>query len=247
MRRIPLALTLLLAAAPSAAIAAPQATPLPLLQRGPEAEALRRIEATQQLPGGGFAAVKVAGRDTLYYLSNDGRILIKGTAYDLWSGRTLTTLADVQRAATRLDLAGFQTLWPQLDPIELGHGPTTVVAFVSPACPHCQSLIDQAQALTERYRFLLLPIPTGGQSGAIVRSLACARDRPAAEAAYLRHGLDAGIAQAESCNVEAVQRRVITAQMLGVKAVPWIVRGDGTSSEGLPQDLAAWLAASSPS
>ena len=250
----PFALAVLLLALPPALdLLAPsparaqQATPLPSLQRGPEALALRRIEATQQLPGGGFAAVKVAGRDALYYLSNDGRILIKGTAYDLWSGRTLSTLADVQRSATRLDLAGFQALWPQLDPIELGSGPATVVAFVSPACPHCQSLIDQAQALTQHYRFLLLPIPAGGQSGAVVRSLACARDKAAAEAAYLRHELEAGIAQTESCNIEAVQRRVITAQMLGVKGVPWIVRADGTSSEGLPQDLAAWLAASSPS
>ena len=99
----PFALAVLLLALPPAldllAQARPQpqqATPLPSLQRGPEALALRRIEATQQLPGGGFAAVKVAGRDALYYLSNDGRILIKGTAYDLWSGRTLS---DARRRA----------------------------------------------------------------------------------------------------------------------------------------------------
>lgn len=236
------ALLLLLLGLQLAPAAAQQTTPLQSLQRGPEAQALRRIEATQQLPGGGFAAIKVAGRANLYYLSNDGRILIKGTAYDLWSGRTLTTMAEVQRSATQLDLAGFQTLWPQLDPIELGRGAETVVAFVSPGCPHCQTLIDQAHGLADRYRFLLLPIPADGQSGAIVRSLACARDKPAAESAYLRHQLAAGVEQSASCNIEAVQRRVITAQMLGIKGVPWIVRADGASSEGLPQDLNAWLA-----
>ena len=243
MRPIPLALALLLAAG---AAAAQQGTPLPALQRGPEAEALREIEATRQLPAGSFSAVKVKGRQGLYFLSADGRILIKGSAYDLWSGRNLTTLDDVERAATRIDLKGFAAIWPQLDPLTLGQGPGTVVAFVSPGCPLCRSLIDQAQALTGRYRFLLLPIPAGGDSAALVRGLACAEDRKAAEAAYLRHAFTGATAQKPVCDLEPVQRRVITAQLLGVKAVPWIVRPDGALSPGMPPDLAAWLAAGGP-
>ncbi|MCH2991151.1 hypothetical protein K3W76_15000, partial [Listeria monocytogenes] len=78
-----------------------------------------------------------------------------------------------------------------------------------------------AQGLLNRYRFLLLPIPAGGQGGAIIRALACAADKPAATTAYLRHESLAGIAQAPGCNIEAAQRRLITAQLLGVKAVPW--------------------------
>ena len=132
---------------------------------------------------------------------------------------------------------------PQLDPLTLGEGPGTVVAFVSPGCPLCRSLIDQAQALTDRYRFLLLPIPAGGDSVALVRSLACAKDRKAAEAAWLRHAFTAATAQKPVCDLEPVQRRVITAQLLGIKAVPWIVRPDGALSDGMPPDLAAWLAA----
>lgn len=239
MRPIPLALALLLAAGGATA---QQGTPLPALQRGPEAQALREIEATRQLPAGSFSAVKVKGRQGLYFLSSDGRILIKGSAYDLWSGRSLTTLADVERAATRIDLKGFAAIWPQLDPLTLGQGSSTVVAFVSPGCPLCRGLIDQAQALTDRYRFLLLPIPAGGDSAALVRGLACAEDREAAEAAWLRHAFTA-TAQKPVCDLEPVQRRVITAQLLGIKAVPWIVRPDGALSEGMPPDLAAWLAA----
>ena len=244
MRPLPLALLLLLTAA--TAHAAPS-TPLAPLQRGPEAQALRQIEATRPLPGASFSAVKVTGRQDLYFLSGDGRILIKGTAYDLWSGQTLSTIEDVAEATTRINLDGFAAIWPQLDPIKLGQGPNTVVAFVAPGCPHCQSLIEQARALGERYRFLLLPIPAGGQGGAIIRALACAADKPAATTAFLRHESLAGIAQAPGCNVEAAQRRLITAQLLGVKAVPWIVRSDGTLSSGMPPDLAAWLAAGSPS
>ena len=118
-----------------------------------------------------------------------------------------------------------------------------MVAFVSPGCPLCRSLIDQALELTDRYRFLLLPIPAGGDSAALVRSLACAQDRKAAEAAWLRHAFTAATAQKPVCDLEPVQRRVITAQLLGIKAVPWIVRPDGVLSAGMPPDLAAWLAA----
>ena len=87
MRPIPLALALLLA---GGSATAQQSTPLPALQRGAEAQALREIEATRQLPAGSFSAVKVKGRQELYFLSGDGRILIKGSAYDLWSGRSST-------------------------------------------------------------------------------------------------------------------------------------------------------------
>ena len=240
MRPLPLALLFLLA---TPLAQAQPSTPLAPLQRGPEAQALRQIEATRPLPGASFSAVKVTGRQDLYFLSGDGRILIKGSAYDLWSGRSLTTLADVERAATRIDLKGFATIWPQLDPLTLGEGPGTVVAFVSPGCPLCRSLIDQALELTDRYRFLLLPIPAGGDSAALVRGLACAKDRKAAEAAWLRHSFTAATAQKPVCDLEPVQRRVITAQLLGIKAVPWIVRPDGALSEGMPPDLAAWLAA----
>ena len=239
MRPFPLALALLLTAATARAEPSTPLPPLPSLQRGPEAQALRQIEATRPLPGASFSAVKVTGRQDLYFLSADGRILIKGTAYDLWSGHTLATIEDVARATTRINLDGFAAIWPQLDPIELGQGPNTVVAFVAPGCPHCQSLIEQARALGERYRFLLLPIPAGGQGGAIIRALACAADKPAATTAFLRHESLAGIAQAPGCNIEAAQRRLITAQLLGVKAVPWIVRSDGTLSNGMPPDFAA--------
>ena len=133
MRPFPLALLFLLATA--SAQAQPSA-PLSPLQRGPEAQALRQIEATRPLPGATFSAVKVTGRQDLYFVSGDGRILIKGTAYDLWSGQTLSTIEDVAAATTRINLDGFAAIWPQLDPITLGQGPNTVVAFVAPGCPH---------------------------------------------------------------------------------------------------------------
>ena len=216
----------------------------PQLQRGPAAQELRGIEAMAKLPPGDFSAVKIAGRAGLYFLSSDGRILIKGAAYDLWAGRQLDTLAEVQHAASHIELEGFAKLWPQLDPIVVGQGPRTVVAFVAPGCPYCQKLMDTAQGLADRYRFLLLPIPGGSQGGAAIRAIACARDKPAAEAAFLHHQPALGLAQREGCDIQAVQRRIITAQMLGIKAVPWLVRDDGTVSPGMPPDLAAWLATS---
>ena len=219
-----------------------QEAALPQLQRGPAAQELRGIEAMAKLPPGDFSAVKIAGRDGLYFLSSDGRILIKGAAYDLWAGRQLDTLAEVQHAASHIELEGFARLWPQLDPIVVGQGPSTVVAFVAPGCPYCQKLMDAAQGLTDRYRFLLLPIPGGDQGGAAIRAIACAHDKPAAETAFLRHQPALGLAQREDCDLQAVQRRIITARMLGVTGVPWIVRADGTVSPGMPPDLTAWLA-----
>lgn len=110
MRPLPLALLLLTAATAHAAPLHPARLP-----RGLEAQALRQTEhASSTLPGATFSAVKVTGRQDLYFLSGDGFILIKGTAFDLWSG-TLSTIEDaVAAATTRINLDGFAAIWPQL-------------------------------------------------------------------------------------------------------------------------------------
>ena len=120
MRPLPLALFVLLA---TASAQAQPSTPLTPLQRGPEALALRQIEATRPLPGATFSAIKVTGRQDLYFLSGDGRILIKGTAYRSVERADALDDRGRCRATTRINLDGFAAIWPQLDPIDPGPGP----------------------------------------------------------------------------------------------------------------------------
>ncbi|MCA2453739.1 DsbC family protein, partial [Vibrio alginolyticus] len=47
--------------------------------------------------------------------------------------------------------------------------------------------------------------------------------------------------QDDACNLEPMQRTLVTAQILGIQGVPFIVANDGRISRGRPYDLSAWL------
>lgn len=200
-----------------------------------------KIEATQRLPGGTFSAVRIAGRPDLYFLSENGRFLIKGQAYDLWSGEELRSIDAVRAATDNVNLTGLDAIWPDLAPLPVGRGSQDVVIFVAPTCPACTQLLDQLPAFEDRYRFLLLPIPIGGDSGELVRHLACAQDPAAAAKALMDHDPRRTLPQRADCDAGPVHKRLVAAQVLQVTSVPWLIRADGRVHPGVPQDLAGWL------
>jgi thiol:disulfide interchange protein DsbC len=80
----------------------------------------------------------------------------------------------------------------------------------------------------------------GPDSERQVRQLGCARDKKAATDALLS-GRIGNLDQDDACNLEPMQRTLVTAQILGIQGVPFIVANDGRISRGRPYDLSAWL------
>ncbi|TFT44863.1 DsbC family protein, partial [Proteus mirabilis] len=65
-------------------------------------------------------------------------------------------------------------------------------------------------------------------------------DKKAATDALL-NGRISNLEQDDTCNLEPMQRTLVTAQILGIQGVPFIVANDGRISRGRPYDLSAWL------
>jgi thiol:disulfide interchange protein DsbC len=229
-------LAAVLAAQPHALWAEPAATLGTIL--GSSDSAIRRMA---RLPVGGLQAVET-NDGQLLFISDTGRYVVRGKAYDLWHGVALTSLAQAEDLAGRIDLKHLKLDVADLGALDLGAGPE-VVAFVDPQCPQSAAFFKDLASLTDRYRFRLIPLPIAEDTQSAVLALHClaTTDRAAALAALLEHRADVPTATG-TCGQQTAQRTLITAQMFGVRGTPFVIAPDGRLHQGRPDDLAGWLA-----
>ncbi len=205
---------------------------------GAEAPAIRRLA---RLPTQGLQAVETADGQLLY-VSDNGRYLIRGSAYDLWHGAELTSLAQAEDLAGRIDIKRLKLDPADLGALDTGTGPA-VLAFVDPHCPHCADLLADLPSLADRYRFRLIPLPIGAESQPAVLALHClASTDPAAALKALFEHTAPPVGTAVGCGQGTAQRALVTAQLLGVRGTPFLIAPDGRLHQGRPADLAGWLA-----
>jgi thiol:disulfide interchange protein DsbC len=205
---------------------------------------LRGIGGVQRLPVAGVQMIE-AGERLLFVFAN-GRYVFTGPAWDLWHGAKLTSLEQAARLAARIDLKRLGLDPATLGALDLGGGEKHVVVFVDPRCPHCRGLLDKLPALAERYRFRLVPLPVlGPDSEAAVARLDCLseKNQAAAREALLAGTFDQIPGPEGVCGQAAAQRALVTAQLLGLAGVPYLIAPDGRLQEGVPADLEAWLEA----
>ena len=218
--------------------AAPASTQAP----GGVQELLRGIRGMQRLPVAGVQMVDAGER--VLFVSDNGRYVFTGPAWDLWHGVKLQTLEEGARLAARVDLKRLGLDPASLGAIDLGSGKEDVVAFVDPRCPHCRDLLEKLPALAERYRFRLVPLPVLGRDSetAVVRLDCLAeQDAAAARAALLAGDVAVLPEAAGTCGQAPAQRALVTARLLGIRGVPYLIAPDGRLQQGAPTDLQAWL------
>jgi thiol:disulfide interchange protein DsbC len=200
------------------------------------------IRGTQRLPVAGVQMIDAGGR--VLFVSDNGRYVFTGPAWDLWHGARLETLAEGARLAERIDLARLKLDPAALGALDLGTGDEDVVVFIDPLCPHCRSLIGALPSLAERYRFRLVPLPVlGPDSESAVIRMACLTERdPDAAREALRTDRIAKLPEATAtCGQTQAQRALVTARLLGIRGVPYLIAPDGRLRQGAPDDLAGWL------
>lgn len=103
------------------------------------------------LPIQGLKAIKQAGE--VVFMSDNGRFVIKGELYDLWTRQRVTDFKAMQRLSQRFDLKKMKLDIEALNTVTMGSSTNTVVIFITTDCPHCKSLIQAAKPLTAAYRF----------------------------------------------------------------------------------------------
>lgn len=196
------------------------------------------------LPAAGMVAIEKNGKFAV--ISDNGRFLIQGTLYDTWSQKELKTLEEAKVAANYIPIDKANMGFADLAPMPVGTGEKAVTMFSDPACGFCKEVIDEARtSLPEGYRLDVLMLPLlSDRSVTRTTELLCAEDKAAAWKAAVQGDLNTPLAQKPegACEVDVIGKRRLTAQFIGARNVPFLIRDDGLTREGKPAEgLRAWI------
>jgi thiol:disulfide interchange protein DsbC len=229
---------------PGRSQSAPVVAPDPFSAAGPN-RLNGQITGQVALAAGEFQAITLTGRPEVYFVSGNGRFVIRGSLYDMWQGKELPALDDIQLAAQSVNFLALAQLMPQFAPLRFGSGLKQIAVFVDPFSPYRQRLLADIAARGDDgvHQFVILPVALPGpDSVRAVTSLQCAADQDAALQALLSHDRSALLQGSQTCDVGPVQKRLIFARLLQIHAVPFLIRDDGVRQEGMPPNLGVWLA-----
>ncbi len=181
-------------------------------------------------------------------ITDTGRFIIQGTVYDVWDQKEVKTLEDARWASTHIPLHKAKVGFEDLEPFSVGQGDKVINLFVDIQCGFCKEIIAEARnGLPEGYRLDVIMLPLfGPDSTRRATEIHCASDKAAAWQVAVKGDMTTPLKQkpAEDCNNETLTKRMVTAQFIGARSVPFMIRDDGLVQQGKPeQGLRAWLQA----
>ncbi|WP_272654132.1 DsbC family protein [Providencia sp. PROV091] len=196
------------------------------------------------LPTNGMIALDIDGK--LNVMTSNGRFIMKGYLYDTWAKKPLDTYAELTKYASIIPLKELNLNIADLQPAVWGSGPEKVMIFTDPNCPYCHQVLKELADLDpKKYTVSVISLGAlGEESKKRNQELYCASDRYRADRAIISGDKTTQFDQVKDCDQTAMIRRNITAQVLGVSLIPFIIRDDGNFSIGKPaQGLKDYLEA----
>jgi len=179
-----------------------------------------KIDTVQKSAIPGFYEAIAGGQ--FIYVSEDGKYLIDGTAYDVQAKRDLTEISRAALRKTALTKIGAdkRIIFSADKPKH------TVTAFTDVDCPFCRRFHAQMAEYNKRgisveYVFYPLSIHPGADKKA--EAVWCAKDRKVAYTAVM-NGQESGKETCSSPIAELTQ----FAQSIGITGTPTILAADGT-------------------
>ncbi|EOV9070746.1 MULTISPECIES: thioredoxin fold domain-containing protein [Morganellaceae] len=186
------------------------------------------------LPSNGIIALNNNGN--LQLLTSNGRFVIKGTLYDTWAKKDLTSFEEIQKFGSIIPVKNLNIKMDDLQSATWGKGPKQTIIFTDPFCVQCHETLQQLNNLDpEKYTVHVLSVGVlNSNSQQRNFELYCAKDRYRADRAIITGNNSVRFDQIENCDREALMKREITAQVFGVSMIPFIIRDDGTYNVGKP-------------
>lgn len=195
---------------------------------------------------------EVVAGTSVFYTTEDARLMVIGRVFDLHLGRSLTDdrldALDGDRPTTRPGAVANrppQTLpdgiaghFDARDAIVTGDGPRHVAIIADPNCPYCAMVSEAVIELGDVQADIYLVGTVGGR--AVPETVYCASDPETALYQAYTKSLDLGA----SCDAAmAVARNERAARALGLSGTPILIRGDGAIRYGAlsASDLDTWL------
>ncbi len=202
------------------------------------------IADMEPIPSPQMIAVEDQRNGKMGFLSANGRFYIEGTIIDLWNGKHLKTVNEVRESRQTVDAKALN--FPEKATFQFGTGKHDVVIFSDPYCDICQDLLVEAKEIANKsgeYKFSIVQVPAQGESSLpAVQKMWCGG---AADQVLLEASISGDVStfrdQAE-CDFNMMGNAFVSADMLGVDAVPTLIAPDGHLARGLNESLEKYLA-----
>ena len=194
-------------------------------------------------PSPKMIAVEDKNTGKMGFLSANGRFYIEGTIVDLWNGKHLKSVKDVRESRQQVDAQSLK--FPSKATFQFGEGDDEVVIFSDPYCDICQDMLAEAKEISEasnQYRFSIVQVPALGESSLpAVQKMWCGG---AAEDVLLKASITGDLSTFNDkgeCDYTKMGGAFVSADMLGVDAVPALIGPDGHLARGLNTSLKEYL------
>lgn len=208
------------------------------------------IDGMVRIPAGSFNFVKDAKTGRVLLVSDNARYLITGEfeLRDTWhQNEAIRDPSRLEELSDRMELSMIpfdQMLWLDMNPPGADESKPQLTAFVDPNCPWCHKLFELMAEHPEYHaRFVLVPL-LGPDSVTKVKQLACAiakGNRKGALKALVSRDFTT-MPNAPDCTPSpALRANVITAQVMGVTGVPFVVNDKGKFKRGYPMELGDFM------
>ncbi|MEO1187708.1 MAG: DsbC family protein [Pseudomonadota bacterium] len=195
---------------------------------------------------------EVVAGTSVFYTTQDARLMVIGRVFDLQHGRSLTDdRLDALDAGQPIARSGAVASRPPQslpqgiaghfdanDAIVTGEGPRHLAIIADPNCPYCAMVSEAVVELGDVQADIYLVGTVGGR--AVPETVYCASDPETALYQAYTKSLDLGA----SCDAAlAVARNERAARALGLSGTPILIRGDGAIRYGAlsAPDLDTWL------
>jgi len=198
-----------------------------------------------QLPTPQFSMVVNKKTGQVGFLSANGRYYLEGTLIDVWQAKELRSIDDVKQSMSAIDVRSLNLTEKAL--FSFGEGEKDTVLFVDPSDKNSQTLLKEALAAAEanpELSFHVIPVPLNEASMPAVVNTWCADSTPEQLASVLAEGRYQTLPAApEDCSAhKAIQVAFVTADMMGLSAIPTFLTPSGIVQQGLVEDFAGYVA-----
>lgn len=181
-----------------------------------------------------------------YLVSSDGRFVIDGKIKDVWHRKTLATLADLEGIDRVPVSANAKKIEQMMATFTIGkeETPRSGVIFVDPSSEITVTALKKLYSLNEDQRWLVVLMPVVGGANALDRSrrLHCAADRELAKLDLINGTSDSFSDIRQDCGDEKLVAAQFVTNLFGIKSLPYVLREDGLSINGFPQEFESWYA-----
>lgn len=201
-------------------------------------------DAIVHLPATAIFATEKDGKFAV--ITDTGRFIIQGAVYDVWDQKAITSIEEARWAATHIPLNKANVGFDDLAPLRVGSGEKPVYLFSDLQCGFCKQLIDEARkGLPDGYRLEVILLPLlSEQSAKRTAEINCAADKALAWQVAMAGDMTRPLTQKpdQDCDQDTPARRMVTAQFIGARNVPFLIRDDGLIQQGMPQGgLRDWI------